>query len=58
MVLFHLIFLLYSSIRPKISVLIDLLLLCTLDHSIEICGPFSFVLSFVHNYSTKTYGPQ
>ena len=48
MVLFHLIFLFYTTIRPKLRVLIDLFLLCAYDHSTEIYGPLSFILSSVH----------
>ena len=57
MVLFHLIFLLYMTIRPKIRLLIDLCLLCPRNPLIEIYGPFSFIISFVHSRSNKTYGP-
>ena len=53
MVLFHLIFLLCTTIRPKIRLLINLFLLCVLDYSTEIYGLLSFVLSFVHNHSIK-----
>ena len=53
-VLFNLIFLLYTTIRPKIKVLIDLFLLCAHGHLTEIYDPFSFILSFVHDHSTKT----
>ena len=44
MVLFHLIFLLSTTNRPKIRVLNDLFLLCAHDHSTEIYGPLSFTL--------------
>ena len=54
MVLFHLIFLLYMTIRPKIRLLIDLCLLCPRNPLIEIYGPFSFIISFVHSRSNKT----
>ena len=53
MAFFHLIFLLYTTIRPKIRVLIDLFLLCEQNHSTEIYGPFSFILSSVRDHSTK-----
>ena len=56
-VLFHLIFLLYTAIQPKIMVLIDLFLLCAHDHSTETYGPVSFILSLVHENSTKNKGP-
>ena len=49
MFLFHLIFLFYTAIRPKLRVLIDLFLLCAYDHSTEIYGPLSFILSSVHS---------
>ena len=45
MVLFHLIFLLCTTNRPKIRVLNDLFLLCAHDHSTEIYGPLPFTLS-------------
>ena len=53
---FSFIFLLYTTIRPKVRVLIELFLLCAHDHSAEIYahGPLSFILSFVHDHSTKT----
>ena len=50
MVLFHLIF---TTIRPKIRVLIDLFLLCAHDHSTKIYGLLSFIFSFVYDHSTK-----
>ena len=53
MVLFHLIFLLCTTIRPKIRVLIDLFLLCAHDHSTKIYGLLSFIFSFVYDHSTK-----
>ena len=46
MVLFHLLFLLCTTIRPKISVLIDLFVLFAHDHSTKIYSPLSFILSF------------
>ena len=46
-------FLLFVHDHAKITVLIDLFLLSVHDHSTEIHGPLSFILSFVHNYSTK-----
>ena len=54
MVLFHLIFLLYTTIRPKISVHTNLFLLFAHDHSTF--GPLSLILSLVHDHSTKIYG--
>ena len=56
MVLFHLIFLLCTTIRPKIRVHTDLFLLFAHDHSTKVYGPLSFILSFVHDHSTKIYG--
>ena len=87
MVLFYLFFLLCTTIWPKIRALTYLLLLCASDHSIKVYDLFFFcprqsdqnicffVLSFckqplnltrafidlfllfVHDHSTKTYGP-
>ena len=54
MVLFHLIFLLCTTIRPKIRVLSDLFLLFAHDYLTERYGPPSFILSFVHNHSSNT----
>ena len=54
MVLFYLFFILYTTIRLKIRVLIDLFLSCAHDHSTEICGFLIFIVSFVHDHSTKT----
>ena len=51
MVLFYLIFILYTTIRPKIRVLIDLF-----PHSLvssEICSFLIFIISFMHDHSTK-----
>ena len=48
MVLFCLLFLLCTAIRPKVRVLIDLFRSFPHDHSSEISGPLSFILSFVH----------
>ena len=56
MVLFHLFFLLCTTNRPKVRVLIDLFRVFPHDHSIEIYGPPSVILSFVHDHSTKTQG--
>ena len=53
MVLFHLFFLLCTIIRPKVKLLIDLFISFTHDHSTEIYGPLSFVLSFVQDYWPK-----
>ena len=57
-VLFHLFFLLCRTILPKIWVLSGLLSLFAPDHLIKIYGPFSFILSFVHDHSTKNLGPR
>ena len=56
MFLFHLIFLLHTTIEPKIRVFIDLFLSCAHNHSTEICGFLIFMISFVHGHSTKTQG--
>ena len=53
MFLFHLCFLLSTTVRPKITVHIDLFLLFVHDYSTKIYGLLSFILSFVHNHSTK-----
>ena len=42
-----------TTIRPKIRVLTDLFLLFAHDHSTKVYGPHSFILSFVHDHSTK-----
>ena len=51
------IFLLYTTIRPKVRVPIDLFLLCAHCHSTKIYvhGPLSFILSLAHHHSTKNY---
>ena len=51
--LFHFFYPLCTTIRPKISVLIDLFLLFVRDHSTKLYGPLSFILSLVHHHSTK-----
>ena len=43
----------YTTIRPEFKVPSDLFLLFAHDHLTEICGPFLFILAFVHNHSTK-----
>ena len=53
MVLFHLFFFLCATIRPKTRVHTDLLLLFEHDDSTKIYGPLSFILSLVHDHSTK-----
>ena len=53
MVLF-LIFLLYTIIRPKIRTLTYLFLLFARDRSTKLYGPLSFILSLVHDHSTKS----
>ena len=50
---FHLMFLLYVIIRPKIRVLIDLFLLWAHDYSTKINGPLSFILSLMHDDLVK-----
>ena len=54
MAFFHLIFLLYTTIRPKIRVLIDLFLLCGQNHSTEIYGPFSLFFLLCATIRPKT----
>ena len=44
--IFHSLFLLWTTIRPKVKVLIDLFLLFRHDHFIQICGPLSFIYSY------------
>ena len=56
MFLFHLIFILYRTIGPKIRVFIDLFISCAHNHSTEICGFLIFIISFVDDHSTKTQG--
>ena len=53
MVLFQLILLLCTTIRPKIRVVIDLFLLCAHDYSTDIYIPLSFILSLVYHHLTK-----
>ena len=55
-VLFHLIFLLCITIRPKIRVHTNSFLLFAHDHSTKVYGPLSLILSFVHDHSRKIYG--
>ena len=47
MILFNLIFLLCTTIRPKIKVLIDLFLLCAHNLSTKMYDLLSFILSFL-----------
>ena len=37
----------------RVKVTTDFFLLCAHDYSTKIYGPISFILSFVHNHSTK-----
>ena len=53
MVLFHLFFPLCTTIRPRLKVPTDLFHLFTHDHSAKIYGSLSFILSLVHDHSTK-----
>ena len=53
MVLFHLIFLLCTTIRPRLRVFTDLFLLFAHYHSSKMYCPLSFIFSFVYNHSTK-----
>ena len=57
MVLFHVLFLLCLTVRPKIMVLSDLFLLFVHDHLTKIYVPFSFIPYFPNDHSTKIYGP-
>ena len=50
-------FYLQTTIRPKSMVLISLFLLLAHYHLTKIYGPFSFIFSFVHDYSIKNYDP-
>ena len=43
----------YTTIRP-IRVIIDLFILFAHDQSTKLYGPLSFILSFVHDHSTKS----
>ena len=52
-VLFHLLFPLCTTIRPRLRVFTDLFLLFAHDHLTEMCRPLSFILSFVYDHSTK-----
>ena len=49
----NLIFLFCATIRPKIRVLIDFFFLCTRNHSTEIYGSLSFILSLIKNIRPK-----
>ena len=53
MVLFHLCFLLCTTIRPRLRILTDLFLLFAHDHMTEVYGPLAFILSFVYDHITK-----
>ena len=55
MTLFHLIFLLSTTIRPKIRVHTDLYLFFVQDHSTKVYCPLCFILSFVYDHPTKVY---
>ena len=52
-VLFHLFFLLYISIWPKIRVLIDLFLFFPHDHLTKMYGSYSYILSFCTTIQPK-----
>ena len=47
-------FYLYTTIRPKIMVLINLFILFAHSRSTKMYGPLSFILSLVHDHTTKT----
>ena len=42
-----------TTIRPELGVPTDLFLLFTHDHSTNIYGPLSFILSFLRDHSTE-----
>ena len=44
MVLYHLIIILYTTMRPESRVFVDLFLSCAHDHSTEICGFLIFIV--------------
>ena len=56
MVLFHLFFLLCTTIWAKIRVIIDLFRLFANDSLTKIFGALSFIFSFAHDDSTKNQG--
>ena len=42
-----------ATIRPRLSVLIDLIFLYVHNHLIKICGRLPFTIPFEHDHSTK-----
>ena len=53
MVLYHLFFLLCTTIRQRLRVLTYLFFLYAHNHFIKIWGPLPFIITFVHDHSTK-----
>ena len=57
MVLFHVIFLLCTTIQPKIRDLINLIFLFVHDHSSKIIRVLIYIfIPFLHDHSTKIRG--
>ena len=52
-VFLYLLFLLCTIIRRRLMALTYLFFLCAHNHLIKICGPLPFIISFVHDHSTK-----
>ena len=53
-VFLYLLFLLFTTIRPRLRVLTYLFIfLHAPNHLIKICGPLPFIITFVHDHSTK-----
>ena len=52
-VFLYLLFLLCTTIRPRLRVLTYLFFLHAHNHLIKICGPLPFIITFVHDHSTK-----
>ena len=55
-VFLYLLFLLCTTIRRRLRVLTYLFFLYAHNHLIKICGPLPFIISFVHDHSTKIRG--
>ena len=53
MVFLYLLFLLCTTIRPRLKVLTYLFFLQAHNYVIKICGPPPFIITFVHYHSTK-----
>ena len=52
-VFLYLLFLLCTTIRRRLRVLTYLFFLYAHNHLIKICGPLPFIITFVHDHSTK-----